>query len=172
MSRIHEWISFYNCERTEQRSPPQSVPLLSSRMRCLRNVHEPSPSKMGKSVSGSTIAAFRRCLAKRCSATDCCSLSRKCVVTSRCLSVESSVMLTIDSQVASPHLGLTARFLLTVRRLRVCRFGAISLTRGRVCRLLLLLALASAVILGSESHGASDYVLLSEAEWKSSGPRV
>jgi hypothetical protein len=43
----------------------------------------------------------------------------------------------------------------------VCWFGAPSLTRGRVCRLQLLLALASAVILGSESLGTRDHILLS-----------
>jgi hypothetical protein len=37
-------------------------------------------------------------------------------------------------------------------QLRVCRFGAPSLTRGRVCRLQLILVLASAVIFGSESR--------------------
>jgi hypothetical protein len=40
--------------------------------------------------------------------------------------------------------------------------GALSLTRGRVCRLQLLLALASAVILGSESRGTRDHILLSQ----------
>jgi hypothetical protein len=37
-------------------------------------------------------------------------------------------------------------------QLRVCWFGAPSLTRGRVCRLQLLLVLARAVIFGSESR--------------------
>jgi hypothetical protein len=37
---------------------------------------------------------------------------------------------------------------------------ALSLTRGRVCRLQLLLALASAVILRSESCGTRDHILL------------
>jgi hypothetical protein len=37
-----------------------------------------------------------------------------------------------------------------------------SLTRGRVCRLELLLALASAFILGSESRGIRDHILLSQ----------
>jgi hypothetical protein len=38
-----------------------------------------------------------------------------------------------------------------------------SLTRGRVCRLqLLLLALASAVILGPETRGTRDHILLSQ----------
>jgi hypothetical protein len=47
-------------------------------------------------------------------------------------------------------------------RLRVCWCGALSLTRGRVCRLQLLLALASAVILGSEPIGTRDLILLSQ----------
>jgi hypothetical protein len=46
------------------------------------------------------------------------------------------------------------------RQLRVCWRGAPSLTRGRVCRLQLLLALASAVILGSESRETRDNILL------------
>jgi hypothetical protein len=41
---------------------------------------------------------------------------------------------------------------ITVKQLRVCWHGAPSLTRERVCRLQLLLDLASPVILGSESH--------------------
>jgi hypothetical protein len=41
-------------------------------------------------------------------------------------------------------------------------YGALSLTRGTVCRLLLLLAFASAVIFGSESHGTCDHILLLE----------
>jgi hypothetical protein len=41
----------------------------------------------------------------------------------------------------------------TVRQLRVCWCGALSLMRGRVCRLQLLLVLASTVIPGSESMG-------------------
>jgi hypothetical protein len=47
-----------------------------------------------------------------------------------------------------------------VWRLRVCWFGAPSLTRWRVCRLKLLLALASAVIFGSESCRTHDHILL------------
>jgi hypothetical protein len=39
---------------------------------------------------------------------------------------------------------------------------AFSLTRGRVCRLNLLLAFASAVILGSEFRGTRDHILLSQ----------
>jgi hypothetical protein len=40
--------------------------------------------------------------------------------------------------------------------------GAPCLTRGRVCRSQLLLALASAVILGSESRRTHDHILLSQ----------
>jgi hypothetical protein len=50
----------------------------------------------------------------------------------------------------------------TVRKLRVCWCGALSLTSERVCRLQLLLALASAVILGSESHRTRDHILVSQ----------
>jgi hypothetical protein len=52
----------------------------------------------------------------------------------------------------------------TVRQLRVCRREAPSLTRGRLCRLQLLLVLASAIILGSESRGTYDHILLSQIQ--------
>jgi hypothetical protein len=58
--------------------------------------------------------------------------------------------------------GTYDQILITVRQLRVCWCGALFLTRGRVCRLQLLLALASAVIFGSESRGNLDYILLSQ----------
>jgi hypothetical protein len=45
--------------------------------------------------------------------------------------------------------------------LRVCWCRALSLMRGRVCHLQFLLALASAVILGSEYHETHDQILLS-----------
>jgi hypothetical protein len=48
--------------------------------------------------------------------------------------------------------GAYDKIFITVRQLRVCWSGAFSLTRGRVRLLQLLLALASAVILASESH--------------------
>jgi hypothetical protein len=57
--------------------------------------------------------------------------------------------------------GAYDQIFITVGQLRVCWCGASSLTRGRVCRLQLLLALASAVILGSESLGTCDRILLS-----------
>jgi hypothetical protein len=48
---------------------------------------------------------------------------------------------------------------ITVGQLRVCWCGALSLMRGRVCRLQLL-ALASAVILWSEPLWTRDHILL------------
>jgi hypothetical protein len=58
--------------------------------------------------------------------------------------------------------GAYDQILIIVRQLRVCWFGAPSLTRGRICRLQLLLVLASAVFLGSESLGTRDHILLSQ----------
>jgi hypothetical protein len=49
----------------------------------------------------------------------------------------------------------------TLRQLRVCWCGTLSLTRERVCRLQLLLVLASKVIFGSESRGTCDHISLS-----------
>jgi hypothetical protein len=56
------------------------------------------------------------------------------------------------------HLGPAIFF----RQLRVCYFVALSLMRGRVCNLLLLLVLASTVPLGSESRGTQYHILLSQ----------
>jgi hypothetical protein len=58
--------------------------------------------------------------------------------------------------------GAYDHIFITVRQLRVCWCGAVSLTRGRICRLQLLLALASAAILESESRGTRDIILLSQ----------
>jgi hypothetical protein len=60
--------------------------------------------------------------------------------------------------------GACDQIFIAVRQLRVCRCGALSLTRGRICRLQLLLAFASAVILAAESHGTLDHILLSQVE--------
>jgi hypothetical protein len=57
--------------------------------------------------------------------------------------------------------GVLDQIFITVRHLGV-RCGEPSLTRGRVCRLQLLLDLASAVILRSESLGTHDHILLSQ----------
>jgi hypothetical protein len=51
---------------------------------------------------------------------------------------------------------------ITVWQLRSCFCGAPFLTRGWVCLLYMLLALASAVFLGSVSLGTRDHILLSQ----------
>jgi hypothetical protein len=56
--------------------------------------------------------------------------------------------------------GTYDQIFITVRQLLLCWCAALSLTRGRVCRLQLILALASADIFGSDSHGTRDYNLL------------
>jgi hypothetical protein len=50
----------------------------------------------------------------------------------------------------------------TVKQLRVCWCRAPSLRIGQVCRIQLLLVLASADILGSKSLGTHDHILLSQ----------
>jgi hypothetical protein len=57
--------------------------------------------------------------------------------------------------------GAYDQILIIVWQLRVCWFGAPSLTRGRVCRLQLQQTLASAVIFGSESRRTRGHILLS-----------
>jgi hypothetical protein len=57
-----------------------------------------------------------------------------------------------------------------VGQLWVCWYGALSLTRGQVCRLQLLLALTNAVILGSESPWDSrPYFTVSDLRLRLSG---
>jgi hypothetical protein len=58
--------------------------------------------------------------------------------------------------------GAYDQIFITVRQLRVCWCGALSLTRGWVCSLQLLLVLDSAVTFGSESRGTRDHILLSQ----------
>jgi hypothetical protein len=58
--------------------------------------------------------------------------------------------------------GAYDQIFISVRVVPVCSCGALSLTRGRNCRLQLLLALARAVILGSESRGTRDHILLAQ----------
>jgi hypothetical protein len=58
--------------------------------------------------------------------------------------------------------GAYDQIFIIVWQLRVCWFGAPSLTRERVCRLQLLLAFASAVILRSESRMTRGHNLLSQ----------
>jgi hypothetical protein len=58
--------------------------------------------------------------------------------------------------------GAYDQIFITVRQLRVCWCGALSLMRERVCRIQLLLVLASAAILGSESRGTRDHIWRSQ----------
>jgi hypothetical protein len=58
--------------------------------------------------------------------------------------------------------GAYDQIFITVRQLRVCWCGALSQTRERVCRLQLLLVLASPVILGTEYRGTHGHILLSQ----------
>jgi hypothetical protein len=80
---------------------------------------------------------------------------------------ESESYITTDGQSVSlswnkaPVWGLRPDFCYC-QTVAVCWRRALSLTRGMVCRLQLLLVLASAVILGSESSGSHDHILLSQ----------
>jgi hypothetical protein len=58
--------------------------------------------------------------------------------------------------------GAYDKIFITVRQLRVCWYGALSLTRGRVCHLKLLLVLASPVIHESKFLGIRNHILLSQ----------
>jgi hypothetical protein len=58
--------------------------------------------------------------------------------------------------------GAHDQIFITVTHRRVFRFGAPSLTRGRIFSLQLLLGLVSTVILGSESRWTRGHILLSQ----------
>jgi hypothetical protein len=58
--------------------------------------------------------------------------------------------------------GAFDQIFITVRQLRVCWCGALSLRRERVCRLQLLRIVATSAILGSEFRGTRDHILLSQ----------
>jgi hypothetical protein len=77
---------------------------------------------------------------------------------------QSQIHIATDGQSVSLgvelHLGLMTRYLLLFDIYGFVFCGAPSLTRARVC--LLLLVLASAVFLGSESLGTGDHILLSQ----------
>jgi hypothetical protein len=60
--------------------------------------------------------------------------------------------------------GTYDQIFVTVRQLWACWRGVLSLTRGQVCHLQLLLALTSAVILRSESQGTHGHILLSQIQ--------
>jgi hypothetical protein len=59
--------------------------------------------------------------------------------------------------------GAYDQIFITVTQLRVRWCGELSLTRGRVCRLQLLLALASAFIFGTDSRRTRDNILFSQS---------
>jgi hypothetical protein len=60
--------------------------------------------------------------------------------------------------------GASDQIFISVRQLWACWCGALSLTRGRICRLQWLLALASGAILRSESLGTRYHILLSQIQ--------
>jgi hypothetical protein len=60
--------------------------------------------------------------------------------------------------------GAYDQIFITARHLRACWCGALSLTRGRVCHLQLLLVLARAVSFGYESRGTCDHILLPQIQ--------
>jgi hypothetical protein len=73
--------------------------------------------------------------------------------------VKVTLRLTVSQSLS---LGVEPHIFITGWQLRSCFCGAPSLTRGRVCLLYMLLALASAVFLRSESLGTVDHILLSQ----------
>jgi hypothetical protein len=72
------------------------------------------------------------------------------------IKVKVTLRLTVGQSVAHDQIFII------VWQLRSCSCGAPSLTRGRVCLLYMLLALAIAVFLGSESLGSRHHILLSQ----------
>jgi hypothetical protein len=77
------------------------------------------------------------------------------------------IYVTTDGQwpvflVSSTQAGARDPFFITVKQLRICSCGTSPLIRGRVCRLQLLLGLASAVILEPEFRWTHDHILLSQ----------
>jgi hypothetical protein len=84
-----------------------------------------------------------------------------------CLSVCLMLRLTASQPVClgiEHPSGAFDQICITVGQLWVCWCGALSLTKGRICGLQLLLTLASAVILRSESRGTHDHILLSQIQ--------
>jgi hypothetical protein len=80
--------------------------------------------------------------------------------------VEVTLRLTVSQSVSlgvEPHLGLMTIYVFIIFwQLRSCFSEAPSLTRGRVCLLCMLLALASIAFLGLESLWTRDDILLSQ----------
>jgi hypothetical protein len=79
--------------------------------------------------------------------------------------VKVTMRLTVSQSVSLgvvPHLGPMTRYLLLFDSYGLIFCGAPSLTRGRVCLSYMLLAIASAVFLGSQSLGTRYHILLSQ----------
>jgi hypothetical protein len=74
------------------------------------------------------------------------------------LTVSQSVSKSWCRAPSGPH----DQIFIVLWQLRSCVCGVSSLTRGRFCLLYMLLALVSAVFLGSESLGIRDHTLLSQ----------
>jgi hypothetical protein len=70
--------------------------------------------------------------------------------------VSQSVSQSVSKSWCRVPFGDHDQIFITVCHLRSCFCGAPSLTRGRICLLYMLLALTSAVFLGSESLGTRD----------------
>jgi hypothetical protein len=117
-----------------------------------------TPHKIKSSVSACWVLFNCKVLSAAWSALYCC----------LCTSlVESNLMLRptvsrpVCRRIKHPS-GTYDQIFIPFRQFRVCSCGALSLTRGRICRLQLLLALASAGIHGSVSRRIRDRILLSQ----------
>jgi hypothetical protein len=91
------------------------------------------------------------------------------------LSIQSQSQIATDGQSVclSPcraPAGAHDRIFLCVWKLLSCPCGALSLMRGRVCSLQLLLVLASAVIFGSKARRTRGHILLSRLKFESYCP--
>jgi hypothetical protein len=89
-------------------------------------------------------------------------LSPNWVNSSRSQSHIATDGLSVRKSCFEPHLGFMTRYLLLFNSYGLVFCEAPSLTRRRVCLLYMLLVLASAVFLGSESLGSRDHILLSQ----------
>jgi hypothetical protein len=91
--------------------------------------------------------------------TDVARLSFKCWILS--LVLRLTVSRPVYLGIKHPT-GAYDQIFIAVRQLLVCWCGALSLPKGRICRLQLFLVLASTDIFGSDSPGIRDHKLLSQ----------